>query len=321
MKRMIAFILALIMIACTSCGAMAQNTPQRAMIAISVDGACDVTVVCGGAVLDRNNPVTAFGAMQSDLSGGGQYYITLKNYLSYDVHMTALRDGFISYSIAYMDDEGAVTDHRAVMYMPVRAGTRLYTNTSQINYTQIDADLNGDQTMDVSFRVQPNGIKYVKTPVSARLSETEEGTRLGRNQVSAEASSYLPQSRYGDYRPYSAVDEDGYSCWVEGVRDNGKGETLTIRFEETEIVGFVIQAGMFRSKESYNRNTRVKEMNVYFQSEPAAQVCLEDVMKNQVVLFDRPVTTSYLTLELLDFYTSGAKGMDTCITQVWILKK
>ena len=80
---------------------------------------------------------------------------------------------------------------------------------------------------------------------------------------------------------------------------------------------------MFRSKESFGRNSRPATIMIHMDGGQSVSVTLNDVMKNQIVLFSRPVSTSSLSIELRTFYNSGVNpdfGFATCITDVWILQ-
>lgn len=302
---------------CAAYEILSRTVFDGAKIEVRCEETCEIAVSYFNVTIDKNNPHADFGRLI--VLEDGSKIVRLFEEHDYDVEITCLSDTKISFSIAFADEKGEFTDERKVSYIPVRYGTRILANTDKAAFTRVSVDLNGDYMQDFGYSVAPGTGIEAKEPIRMNLSDYETGNRLSRHQVSAHASSTLPKSRYGDYSAYSAVDGDSYSTWVEGVQGNGRGETLTISFDETEVIGFVIQAGMFRSRESYMRNTRVKEMKVLVQGEAAYHVVLEDVMKDQVILFERPVTTSFVTIELVDFYTTGIKGEDTCITDIWIL--
>lgn len=163
-------------------------------------------------------------------------------------------------------------------------------------------------------------------PLSASLSNYETGSRIPNNQISVYASSCEPAGKYGTYYASNANDSNPKTEWAEGAYGSnaiGKGERLTFNFSRRSIAGFVIQAGMFRSQESFNRNCRPAMIRVYMDNTSPITVTLNDIMKNQIVLFSRPVNTSSISIELCTFYTNGvdpAKGLATCIADVWILQ-
>ena len=140
------------------------------------------------------------------------------------------------------------------------------------------------------------------------------------------ASSCEPAGNYGTYYASNANDSNPQTEWVEGAYGSnaiGTGETLTFNFSRRDISGFVIQAGMFRSSESFKRNCRPATIRIHMEGVPPITVTLKDIMKNQIVLFSQSVNTSYLTIELCTFYTEGVddtKGLATCISDVWILQ-
>lgn len=287
-------------------------------IQITLDKSCEVSIVHNGEVLDKHNPRTSFGRIISDREEYGKKILRLKKDADYDLVIEALREDYVTYTIQYSDSTGTFTDTREVLYIPVQKGTRMYTNTADYTLTEIYVDLNNDGVQDNYYSVGPNNFTYASRPQMVYLSDYEVGRRLGSGKVRATATSYLVSS-YGDYRAQSASDGNYKTCWVEGVAGNGYGEQITFTFEETYVTGFVIQSGMFKSAESFGRNTRVRELDIYVEGHPVYTVELKDVMRDQAVVFDPAIKASELTLELGSFYTSGTKGEDTCISEVWIL--
>jgi len=294
-------------------------------IQITTDLACDLTITHNGETLDWYNTKTSFGRISTDGETNGKQIITLKNVADYDIVMRARDGACISYTISYSNADGVVTDTRSIMYLNIQKNSRIYTNTKESEPTRLTVDMDNDSVLDYEFTARSNEVTYVKRlinvnhPIKASISDKEVGTRIRYGMVNADATSNLPTNSNGDFHAYSAVDNDVETYWVEGVAGNGRGEKITFTFNETQVTGFVIQAGMIKNSTSYNRNTRVREMLVYVENESPITVKLADVMRSQIVVFDRPVETSYLTMELVNFYTSGTIGDDCCITDVWIL--
>lgn len=159
-------------------------------------------------------------------------------------------------------------------------------------------------------------------PITAQRVSSMSGRSISRSQVSANASSTKPTGDYGPYYASMANDGKDKTEWVEGAIDNGSGEWIQFNFPRQQVIGFAIKAGMFRSKESFNRNSRPRTIIIHVSGAQPISVTLDDVMKEQYVKFSSPVTTDYLRIELSTFYTEGvnsAKGRDTCIADVTIL--
>jgi len=68
----------------------------------------------------------------------------------------------------------------------------------------------------------------------------------------------------------------------------------------------------------YNKNARPKKIRVSVAGQDGMAVTLKDTRDEQIVLFDRPETTDYLSIEIASAY-SGTRYADTCITDVRIL--
>ena len=175
---------------------------------------------------------------------------------------------------------------------------------------------------DVNYQQFYIGSMRVSNLIEAAVT-TENNyqfTRMHKSRISAEVSSY-----YQDPDKFGARklnDDDIDTAWVEGASDFGKGERITLYFDPQEIVGFEIQAGDFRHDFKYYwKNGRPKEIVVRVEGEDDIQVRLFETQENQYVIFNRPVYTGYIELELLSFYTDGTKGEDTCVTEVWVLKE
>ncbi len=287
-------------------------------IQITTENVCDLSITHNGETLDRYNSRTSFGSISIDEQANGKQIVRLKKVADFDIVMAASNEACISYTISYSDANGVITDTRSIMYLNIQRNSRIYTNTKESEPTRLTVDMDNDSVLDYEFTARSNEEIYVKQPIKASISNKEVGTKIGYGMVYAEATSKL-KNQWGDFFAYNAVDANIETCWVEGVSGNGKGEIITFTFNETQVTGFVIQAGMVKNSKSYNQNTRVREMLVYVENEPPITVKLADVMNKQIVVFDRPVETSYLAMELVDFYTAGTKGDDCCITDVWIL--
>ena len=141
--------------------------------------------------------------------------------------------------------------------------------------------------------------------------------RLDTASIEVSASSEQVD-QYGYYSAANANDADGSTAWAEGADGVGEGEWLSFFFDERAVAGFAICAGYQKSAETYNNNARPARICVSVAGESDCYVTLEDSRGEQVVLFQYPVVTDYLSLEIVSAY-SGTSYADTCISDVRIL--
>lgn len=152
---------------------------------------------------------------------------------------------------------------------------------------------------------------------TARLAKDSGGYQaIPRQDVTVSASSEL-KDRYGKYPAVYANDGSSKTTWAEGVSGKGRTEWLEFSFPMHQVAGFTIRAGYQKSKDVYRKNARPREIYVSVGDEEMT-VELKDVRKPQTVLFDRPVSSTFLNITLSTFY-AGTKYEDTCITEVTVL--
>ena len=157
------------------------------------------------------------------------------------------------------------------------------------------------------------------TPESfgARLGSDPGYNRLSTAQIEAYASSEQID-QYGYYSAANANDADPSTAWCEGVNGAGEGEWLSLFFDEHLVAGFAVHAGYQRSDEAYKQHARPAQIAVSVASGETCSVKLEDAQGEQIVLFDRPVYTDYLSIEIESSYGS-ATCSETFISDVRVL--
>ena len=107
--------------------------------------------------------------------------------------------------------------------------------------------------------------------------------------------------------------------WVEGVRGNGIGEYISISLDEAhELNGITIRNGNWKSRDDYEKNNRVKMIQITFSDGSQRQFELEDNFYEPCqVNFINPVRTNSLKIEIMDVY-EGTTYQNTCITDISI---
>jgi|GEM_PF-411238 len=137
------------------------------------------------------------------------------------------------------------------------------------------------------------------------------------------------------YSPYSAMDRNPQTAWVEGVPGDGIGEFVIVRVDTDKPVK--IWAGYGKSKDTFNNNNRPQWVRVYvlegkqeIESEAGIsfsnikvvashEVLLEDINGYQPLSLPEHVINrgmvSFVAVEILSVYP-GAKYNDTCISEI-----
>ncbi|WP_375561180.1 hypothetical protein ACE193_01080 [Bernardetia sp. OM2101] len=146
------------------------------------------------------------------------------------------------------------------------------------------------------------------------------------------ASSYLKSNHKTiDYLPRNAYDLSYETAWVEGVKGDGIGESLTYSFPPSHprITEIKIVNGYVKSEKAWKENSRVKQLKLYINDVPTALLNLEDNRNEQAFtvepignsdrenfenLKDKPWWT--LKFEITEVY-KGEKYEDTAITEIY----
>lgn len=114
------------------------------------------------------------------------------------------------------------------------------------------------------------------------------------------------------------IDEDLSTAWVEGASDVGVGEKIVIRFKDDYMInGIELWSGYHKSNELYAKNARPSRVKIFFSEYLEMEYTLNDFMEKQDLVFDFPVYTDQIILEIEDVY-SGSKYQDTVISEIKI---
>ena len=144
--------------------------------------------------------------------------------------------------------------------------------------------------------------------------------RIRGNRVyfsDASASSVLKEGNITFYAGYAIDDKRDYQRpWVEGVRGNGIGETLTLYFDDVVMIDALsLRLGYARDQARYDKNNRPSALRFTFSDGRSVDCWFEDVNEEQSVILSDCVYTWYVDITILDVYP-GTQCDDTCIYQV-----
>ena len=109
-----------------------------------------------------------------------------------------------------------------------------------------------------------------------------------------------------------AMDDSMNRPWVEGVRGDGSGETLTLSFSKTESIDLLsLSLGYARNSQLYYMNNRPKTIRFTFSDGSSVDYLFGDVNQEQIVQFSKTIQTSFVKMTILDVYSGEVD--DTCI--------
>lgn len=127
------------------------------------------------------------------------------------------------------------------------------------------------------------------------------------------ASSTLPKSKITSYLPSQIIDGDTATCWCEGVKGSGVGQSFTIKFGKSlKISSLHILPGYGKSVTAYLENNSVRKAKIAFSDGTSFTA---DFTKDYG--FDLPVdkVTASLKFTILEV-VPGSKYNDTCVSEL-----
>ncbi|MDE6929142.1 MAG: discoidin domain-containing protein, partial [Lachnospiraceae bacterium] len=114
------------------------------------------------------------------------------------------------------------------------------------------------------------------------------------------------------------IDGDVTTAWVEGAAGQGKGEAITVYFDDEYLIhGININAGYQKSNELYNKNSRPEKIQVLFSDGTYELHTLSDINDSQDIVLNKAIVTDYITLTIESVYP-GTKYEDTAISEIYI---
>ncbi len=146
----------------------------------------------------------------------------------------------------------------------------------------------------------------------------------------ATASSYLASAGVNGYHPNNVNGHNKMCAWSEGVEGFGIGETIELRqmymgpgADCLTFTRFCIVNGYAKNKDIWEKNTRVKELKVYYGETYMGTILLKDCMEPQYIDVSALKMSvgngreASFRFEIADVYP-GSKYEDTCLTGILI---
>lgn len=166
---------------------------------------------------------------------------------------------------------------------------------------------------------------------NSEYSSWKLSSYLMSKRTSPLVSSSLPQQGNNNYGPSNANDFDLRTAWVFCGPNKGIGEYIEFRFDFPEGISdteareregeFIIFNGYCKSVKTWEENSRVKKLKVYYNGKAICYIELQDIFylqacdlrkffKNRV-----PAKDDRLRFEIVEVY-KGRKYDDVAISEI-----
>ncbi len=136
---------------------------------------------------------------------------------------------------------------------------------------------------------------------------------------SAYASSVLGDMAGHSYGAGNVLNDDE-TCWCEGAKGYGVGESITLELPERQRVsGLYIRNGYAGTEKQYNDNAKINNIKISFSDGQYTSATLKTLSTAQrksiqKLTFAQPVDTSSVTITIVS--VTEAPCEDTCLTYV-----
>ncbi|SDL09537.1 discoidin domain-containing protein [Paenibacillus jilunlii] len=126
------------------------------------------------------------------------------------------------------------------------------------------------------------------------------------------ASSTLPKSKAGSYTASQIIDGDTATCWCEGVKGSGIGQSFTVSFpKKTKVGSLKVLPGYGKSVSAYLENNSVRKAKLTFSD---GSSFIADFTKETALELPKVKATTSITFTILEV-TPGSKYSDTCVSE------
>jgi len=133
----------------------------------------------------------------------------------------------------------------------------------------------------------------------------------------ASASSELPPSNAGDYRPERANDGEPKTAWCEGAPGPGVSQSLTLSFDPPMAVTAVtILPGYGKSPAVFQANARPRRVRIEAGTAPALERELRDAFEPQRLELVAIPPAASVKLTVLSVWP-GRRFEDLCISEIF----
>lgn len=151
------------------------------------------------------------------------------------------------------------------------------------------------------------------------------------------SSSTLAKTKKYTYEASNMIDGNYNTCWAEGLKDSGKGETIDIYLKKKcNLTGVGLINGYLSNEKTYAENNRIKKVKIeildskgiiiesyikHLPDVPFKEINLKNPYDNIDIIYNqgdsgRELESYYrIRLTILEVY-QGSKYDDTCISEI-----
>jgi len=187
-----------------------------------------------------------------------------------------------------------------------------------------DLKLEGENVVLYHDLPEEGGIKRVNISSYSSTATTQnnkESSSQNDTPIFTEvlATTTLSSDGNNTYGAYNLIDEDNSTAWVEGVNDAGIGQRIIFKADSPQTVNHIqILNGYCKTRDLYQKNNRVKTINIIFPDGTTIRKSLTDAYAEyQLLVFDSPIVCDEFSIEIQEVY-NGSKYNDTCISEILI---
>lgn len=154
---------------------------------------------------------------------------------------------------------------------------------------------------------------------TSRPSSPREQCAVSRMSGATErycASSVLSPQLGNTYGVANLFAGRADQAWVEGQAGSGAGEWVVVAFDAPRrITAFMIDNGYQKNIDIYQKNARVRTLDVVYSNGQRDTIPLQDQMGSQRINLGAPVVASWVQFIIRDVYR-GSRYTDTAISKL-----
>lgn len=161
-------------------------------------------------------------------------------------------------------------------------------------------------------KVSPDGIAYDTVQLSKETGEIGNLYWMDVDGIIFEDVKVT--SALENYPAGNLIDGLKETAWVEGEADYSLGESISFEHSSPVILSkIVIQNGYQKSQDLFNKNGRVRRVDIEFSSGEIYHYEFDDTMEPIIIMLEEPVETTSVTLTMQAVYPGSLYEDDASI--------
>lgn len=151
---------------------------------------------------------------------------------------------------------------------------------------------------------------------SSSNSAKKEKIIADTDEVKTSSSSSRGSEDGNKYLPKLAFDGNSRTAWSEGASGPGIGEWIAFDFKEkVKLRKILIEPGYFKTKELWEKNNRLRVIDLKFSNGMTKEVTFPDEMKEQTIDAEG-IKTESVMLTIKSIYPGRNDSKDTLVSEV-----